>query len=128
MTGWTNEREPAAVDGLQRYARGKRRRPPGGLGRDRVGVELDRPVDRGQPREMLGGVCARELIRRRGAIDPGAPEDGDALLPLRMRSGRVKVGERRVRQRLDAASSSRPASTRRPSPSAAAAPAAQSGW
>jgi len=127
VTGRANEREPAAVDGVERDARRERRRLPRGLRGDRVRIELDGPFDRLQLREVLGNVSAEQLLLGRAARDRCSVESREALLPLRVRSSGVQSGERGVRQRVDAASSRRVARPSNPSSRAAAAPAPQSG-
>jgi len=127
VPGRPDESKATPVDRLERDPRREERCLPRRLRGDRVRVELERPVDRGQKIEMGGRVYPQELLDRRASPDGLTAQRRYALRSLRVRPRGMQPGERAVGQGLDTASSRRPASTARPSSSAAAAPAAQSG-
>ena len=121
VAGGPDERKAVPVDRLERDPSRERRRLPGRLRADGVGVELRGPVNRPQQLEVAGGVNATELLHGRAALDRLALEHEQPVLPLGMVPCRMEVRERVIRQELDSASN-RPAS--RPSPHSSASAAA----
>ena len=123
VPGRPDEREAAAVDGLERDPGRERRRLPRRLRADGVGVELNRAVDRLQQLQVAVLVDSRKLLVRRFPLDELALEHEQPVGALGVVARRVQVSEDRVRQELDSASSLR---VSRPRPHSSASAAARS--
>ena len=129
VAGRPDEREPAAVDCLQADADGQLSGLPARLGCERAGLEPHRPVDRGQPREVLRGVHALQLLpcgrrgrRARRSAPPAARLARDARRWGAARRAGGSSGARRCLQRA-----SRSAERPRPHSDASSAPRPQVG-
>ena len=120
-----DEREPAALGGLDRRARGEQRRLVARLRPDGVGVEHLDPLERRDPLDVRRVVAALHgLPRRRAGLVPGPDAVEQHLEPalrLRVRARRVQARHRRVRQEVDRRTASARSSTA--APEAAARPA-----
>ena len=116
VTGRAHERETAPIHGLERDPGGEPRRPPRGLARERVAVELGRLGEVAKECEVCRSVHPRQLLLAREPLDRLAVQGSEPLLPLRMRAGRMQPRELRIRQELDAASSAASRSESRRSP------------
>ena len=133
VAGRPDQRKASGLDRRDRASCGQPRRFPGGRPGERVAVQPGLFVDRGDRLDVCSVVGALDLLAARPhAFAPAAErleEDREPLGPLGMVMAprRMEVCHRGMRDQLDAASSSRPASRPRPSSSAAAPPARQSG-
>ena len=133
VAGRADQREASGLDRRDRASCGEPRRFPGGRPGEGVAVQPRLFVDRGDRLDVRDVVDALDLLPARpyaaGRAAQRLEEDREPFGPfgMMMVTRRMEVCHRGMRDQLDAASSSRPASRPRPSFSAAAPPARQSG-